>query len=199
MRGRKKPAEKQSGSIRIIAGKWRGRKLPVANCQGLRPTTDRTKETLFNWLMGDVSGAVCLDLFAGAGSLGVEALSRYANKAVFIEKQSNAAKNLLRIRDLLSVSVDVMSVITADALDWLSDQKPEISDKFDLVFIDPPFHKQLVEPAISRLIDMQILKNGALIYVEHETELNWTVPEVLKPIKEKNTQQVASRLFEYCS
>lgn len=199
MRGRKKPAEKQSGSIRIIAGKWRGRKLPVANCQGLRPTTDRTKETLFNWLMGDVSGAVCLDLFAGAGSLGVEALSRYANKAVFIEKQSNAAKNLLRIRDLLSVSVDVMSVITADALDWLSDQKPEISDKFDLVFIDPPFHKQLVEPAISRLIDMQILKNGALIYVEHETELNWPVPEVLKQIKQKNTQQVASRLFEYCS
>lgn len=197
MRGRKKPAEKQSGSIRIIAGKWRGRKLPVANSQGLRPTTDRTKETLFNWLMQDVTGAVCLDLFAGAGSLGVEALSRYADKAVFIEKQSNVAKNLFEIRELLNISDGVMSVFSADAMDWLSHQKSETSDKFDLVFIDPPFHKQLVAPAISRLIDMELLKNNALIYVEHEADLDWSVPGVLKQIKQKNTQQVASRLFEY--
>lgn len=198
MRGRKKPEEKQSGSIRIIAGKWRGRKLPVANSQGLRPTTDRTKETLFNWLMHDVTGAVCLDLFAGAGSLGVEALSRYADRAVFIEKQPNIAKNLSGIRDLLKVSDDVMSVISADAMDWLSTLNSENSDKFDLIFIDPPFHKQLIEPVIARIIDRQLLKNGALIYVEHEAELIWSVPKVLKQIKQKNTPQVASRLFEYC-
>ena len=88
MRGKKKPANKQPGSIRIISGKWRGRKLPVANSEGLRPTTDRTKETLFNWLMQDVAGAVCLDMFAGSGSLALEAFLVTGKKKAVLRTKS---------------------------------------------------------------------------------------------------------------
>jgi 16S rRNA (guanine966-N2)-methyltransferase len=197
--GKKKPgaksAKKQSGTIRVIAGKWRGRKLPVADSEGLRPTTDRTKETLFNWLMQDVAGSVCLDLFAGSGSLAVEALSRHARKAVLIEKLKDVAKNLNAIAQTLQLSETEMQVVNADALQWLQNAK---EDPFDLVFVDPPFHKNLLEPAINGLIDMELLQNRALIYVEHEIELAWSIPESFSPVKQKDTQQVASRLFEYC-
>ena len=90
----RKQANSSTGSIRIIGGSHRGRKLPVLNAEGLRPTTDRTKETLFNWLMMDVQGANCLDCFAGAGSLGFEALSRGAKSVTFMELDKPAAKQL---------------------------------------------------------------------------------------------------------
>jgi 16S rRNA (guanine966-N2)-methyltransferase len=220
MRGKKKPGKPSdqkkaakgknnrsaSGSIRIIAGKWRGRKLPVADSEGLRPTTDRTKETVFNWLMQDVVGANCLDLFAGSGSLGLEALSRHASKAVFVEKHASIARNLMAIQNTLHLSPDVMQVINAEALTWLAGLKANEKnsdckndhEKFDLVFIDPPFHKNLVKPAVTQLIHNQVLKRNTLIYVEHETELDWSVPDNLVQIKQKHTQQVASRLFEFC-
>ena len=85
---------KAMGEVRVIAGLWRGRKLPVLNAEGLRPTTDRVKETLFNWLMMDIANARCLDCFAGSGSLGIEALSRQAQAVVFLEKFATAAQQL---------------------------------------------------------------------------------------------------------
>ena len=86
------PNSRPTGEVRIIAGLWRGRKLPVLNAEGLRPTTDRVKETLFNWLMNDIAGSRCLDCFAGSGSLGLEALSRQAQAVVFLEKFTPPAK-----------------------------------------------------------------------------------------------------------
>ena len=188
------PDKKQHGSIRIIAGKLRGRKIPVVNSEGLRPTTDRTKEMLFNWLMQDVEGRVCLDLFAGSGSLAIEAMSRYAKKAVLIEKHKDVAKNLSLLVKTLELPEALVSVVNIDALKWL---KYPVAEKFSLVFVDPPFHKNLIEPTVSGLVEMELLQNHALVYVEHEINLNWTAPESLLLVKQKDTPQVASRLFKF--
>ncbi|MDO4699052.1 MAG: 16S rRNA (guanine(966)-N(2))-methyltransferase RsmD, partial [Pasteurellaceae bacterium] len=110
MKKNRNSAPKQAmGEVRIIAGLWRGRKLPVLNAEGLRPTTDRVKETLFNWLMMDVAGSRCLDCFAGSGSLGIEALSRQAQAVVFLEKFANAANQLKK--NLVSLKTNNGNVI----------------------------------------------------------------------------------------
>lgn len=214
MRGKKKSTAKsnpsrQAGHIRVISGQWRGRKLPVADVAGLRPTTDRTKETLFNWLMQDISGARCLDLFAGAGSLGIEALSRYARCAFFVEKHLGAFENLRAIRQTLRLDTEMMSIINADALLWLDGMKhqgnsdnPESATnpdqlQFDIVFIDPPFHQNLVTPAMERLAANDLLTENALIYVEHEVALDWCPPDTFVEVKYKSTQQVVSRLLQF--
>ena len=104
----------QDGQIRIIAGQWRGRKLPVKDLEGLRPTTDRVKETVFNWLAMDIREANCLDCFSGSGSLALEALSRYAAKAVLIEKDKLAAKQL--VSNLIAVKAGNGKVICTDSI-----------------------------------------------------------------------------------
>jgi len=140
---------KSSGKIRIIAGKYKGRKLPVLMAEGLRPTTDRVKETVFNWLMPYISQANCLDCFAGSGSLGFEALSRGADQVTLVELNRSAVKQLLDNKALLKA--DNLTVIHSDALVFLKEDflKPSSassdSKPFDLVFLDPPFRQQLVE------------------------------------------------------
>jgi len=124
------------GNIRIISGKHRGRKLPVILSDGLRPTTDRTKETLFNWLMHDIQDAKVLDMFAGAGSLGFEALSRHAAYVTMIEKDPKVAKQLQSNLVLLQEQ-QRGNVICGDALTALGEQ----THHFDIIFIDPPFGK----------------------------------------------------------
>ena len=104
------------------------------------------------------------------------------------------AKNLTAIAQTLQMTTTEMQVINADALQWIRRAKEE---PFDLVFVDPPFHKNLLEPAIKGLLDMELLQNHALIYVEHEIELVWSIPECLSLIKQKDTQKVASRLLKY--
>ena len=125
----------QTGVVRIIAGKHRGRKLPVLLAEGLRPTTDRVKETVFNWLMHDVLDSHCLDCFAGAGSLGFEALSRGAESVTLVEKQANIARQLKS--NIALLKAENAQVIQQDCLSFLSHSQ----QKFDLVFIDPPFKK----------------------------------------------------------
>jgi 16S rRNA (guanine966-N2)-methyltransferase len=180
-----------TGSIRIISGKHRGRKLPVLMAEGLRPTTDRVKETLFNWLMPYIHGANCLDCFAGAGSLGFEALSRGASKVSLIELNNEAAKQLSANKQLLQ-SNDV-TVCNADALAFLKTQTPE---KFDVVFIDPPFRKDLVSQ-ISELLNNGWLSEQALIYVEMESESTQSLPATWQLLKEKIAGQVVYRLYQY--
>lgn len=179
-----------SGSIRIIAGKYRGRKLPVLMAEGLRPTTDRVKETLFNWLMPYIHGANCLDCFAGAGSLGFEALSRGAAKVNLIELNKNAAKKLLANKQLLK-STEV-EVCNANVLDFL---KTQTAIKFDLVFIDPPFRQNLVSQTCE-LLEKDWLTEQALIYVEMEAEGSQQLPNNWQLLKEKIAGQVAYRLFQ---
>lgn len=179
-----------SGQVRIISGIWRGRKLPVVYAEGLRPTTDRTKETLFNWLMADIRSARCLDAFAGSGSLGFEALSRGAKEVVFVEKDKLAAKTLSNNAKTLGINA---SVVCSDSTAYLQQQ----SEPFDLVFIDPPFQCGLVEPILKVLLNKQRLNNNALVYIEHEAKLKLERYPELTLLKEKSTAQFRYALYKY--
>ncbi|AFU20341.1 16S rRNA (guanine(966)-N(2))-methyltransferase RsmD [Actinobacillus suis] len=184
---------KPTGEVRVIAGLWRGRKLPVLNAEGLRPTTDRVKETLFNWLMNDVAGSRCLDCFAGSGSLGIEALSRQAQAVVFLEKFANAA-NLLK-NNLTSLKTINGTVINTDTLQYLAQKNPD--QGFQVVFVDPPFNHGFVPKVLTLLAENQWLADNALIYVE--TEKNHPpleLPNNWQIIKEKTAGQVISRLIQ---
>ena len=181
-----------SGQVRIIAGQWRSRKLPIQDLEGLRPTTDRVRETLFNWLSDHLTGASVLDCFAGSGALSLEALSRYAAFARIHELQRSAADQLKR--NLATLKCDNAEVLVGDTLQLL--QRP--ADKgFDIVFIDPPFRKGLAAPTIA-LLQQGWLNDDALIYVEVETELHdLQVPAQWQPLKEKQAGQVSYRLYRY--
>ena len=147
----KSPAPQgRAGVVRIISGQWKGRKLPVRDVDGLRPTTDRVKETIFNWLAPHVRGARCLDLFAGSGGLGLEALSRYAEKVTLVEMDKGAADQLRK--NLAALGSQQGEVIQADAVSWL--QGP--ATPFDLVFLDPPFRRELL-PQVCELLEQVLL------------------------------------------
>lgn len=180
----------QTGSIRIIAGTHRGRKLPVLMAEGLRPTTDRVKETVFNWLMPYLPKALCLDCFAGAGSLGFEALSRGAEKITLVELNKPAAKQLQTNKELLTANN--LTVKHGDVLAWLS-TTPE--QTFDIVFIDPPFRQNLVSQT-TQLLAQGWLNKQALIYVEMEAEGEHSLPDDWQLLKEKIAGQVAYRLYQ---
>ncbi|KDD81653.1 16S rRNA (guanine(966)-N(2))-methyltransferase RsmD [Glaesserella parasuis] len=180
-----------AGEVRVIAGLWRGRKLPVLNAEGLRPTTDRVKETLFNWLMMDIAGSRCLDCFAGSGSLGIEALSRQAQAVVFLEKFADAANQLKK--NLVSLKAENGKVIQTDTLQFLAQKNSEMP--FDLVFVDPPFHQGFVPQVLTALEQNGWLAENALIYVETEKNHSPLVlPEHWQVVKEKTAGQVVSRL-----
>jgi 16S rRNA (guanine966-N2)-methyltransferase len=191
----RKQQAKSSGQLRVIAGVHRGRKLPVLDLQGLRPTTDRQKETLFNWLMMDVNGSVCLDLFAGAGSLGIEALSRGARQTLFVEKNKAAASNIQQNLVLLKYENSQAKVFHNDAFTVLSG---ELSNSvFDIVFIDPPFNASLVQRSIDMINEHITLAQGAKIYVECEhTAANFSVPTHWSLIKQSKSQQSCAQLFQ---
>ncbi|QIM61837.1 16S rRNA (guanine(966)-N(2))-methyltransferase RsmD [Pasteurellaceae bacterium Orientalotternb1] len=181
------------GEVRVIAGLWRGRKLPVLNADGLRPTTDRVKETLFNWLMMDVPNARCLDCFAGSGSLGIEALSRQAQAVTFLEKFANAANQLKK--NLTNLKTDKGTVHHTDSLQFLAQKNS--GEPFDIVFVDPPFHHNFVPQVLPHLAQNGWLASNALIYVE--TEKNHPpleLPEPWQVIKEKAAGMVVSRLIK---
>ena len=182
----------KSSSCRIISGKWRGRKVTFGDAEGLRPTTDRIRETLFNWLQPYIHQSHCLDAFAGSGVLGFEALSRGAADLVFIEQNSNTVKNLKE--NINTLKADNVSVVHQDALRWLSSAKGEQS--FDLVFLDPPFHGQLLVKAATLLAQSGCLAKDAIIYVEHNIAEDITLPENWFCLKQKKAGQVAYKLFE---
>jgi len=192
--GKKQQNKKTTtGQIRIIAGKHRGRKLPVLMAEGLRPTTDRVKETVFNWLMPYIQQAHCLDCFAGSGGLGFEALSRGAEKITLIELNKAAAKQLQQNQQLLKANN--LTIINSDALNFLKTSPEKITEKFDLVFLDPPFRKQLVEQS-AQLLNQGWLAEQALIYIEMEAESNQPIPNNWQLLKEKIAGQVAYRLYQ---
>jgi len=179
------------GFIRLISGQWKGKKLPVKDKQGLRPTTDRTKETLFNWLMHDIRDANCLDCFSGSGSLGFEALSRYAKYCTFLELDKQIANQLQT--NLNTLKIDNAQIIQTDSLQYLM-QAATI--KYDVVFIDPPFNQGLAQPCIDQLASQDHLADQCLIYVEVENTLNTIeFPEDWSLLKEKTSGQVRYQLF----
>ncbi len=176
------------GQLRIIGGQWRGRKLAFPAIEGLRPTTDRVRETLFNWLAPRIEGSRCLDLFAGSGALGLEALSRGAAEAVLVERDARAAEALRQ--HLATLGSAAGQVVQADALAYLDGA----AEPFDVVFLDPPFRRDLLAPACERLASGGWLAPGAYIYVESEGEnppaaLPWEL------YRDKRAGQVAYQLY----
>lgn len=167
--------------MRIIAGQWRSRRLPIQDLEGLRPTTDRVRETLFNWLANDLVNARVLDCFGGSGALALEALSRYASFAKIIELQRGAAMQLKE--NLQTLKCDKAEVLNADTLVVL---QRGCEQGFDVVFIDPPFRKGLAEKTIQLLDTQAWLNDGALIYVEIESELTQlAIPPCWHALKER--------------
>ncbi|PJC84993.1 16S rRNA (guanine(966)-N(2))-methyltransferase RsmD [Vibrio sp. HA2012] len=179
-----------SGFIRIISGLWRGRKLPVHDAEGLRPTTDRVKETVFNWLAQDIPHATCLDLFAGSGGLGFEAASRQAQQVTMLEMNPVACQQLQT--NISTLKTDRISALNTDALAYL--RQP--GSPFDVVFIDPPFRKGLLDETVQLLEANGWLSPTALIYIETEKELSLpSLPVSWSLHREKIAGQVCFRLF----
>ncbi|MDC9510013.1 16S rRNA (guanine(966)-N(2))-methyltransferase RsmD [Pseudoalteromonas sp. Angola-4] len=181
------------GFIRVISGQFRGRKLPVKNVEGLRPTTDRIKETVFNWLMQDTRDATVLDCFAGSGGLGFEALSRFAKSTTFIELDASAAKQIEQ--NINTLKLENAQVKHTNSLSYL--EQKNTNSPFNLVFVDPPFRKNLAQSSCDLLENNQWLSEDALIYVEVETELSsFSQPDNWLLIKEKKAGQVFCRLYQ---
>jgi len=191
-KGKKGKTGKNSlNQLRIIGGQWRGRKLNFADGEGLRPTMDRVRETLFNWLQGEIAGARCLDLFTGSGALGLEALSRYAGEVVMIDKNPQAIRMIRHNLELLGV--DNARLLHGDAQDYLcSLLQTSEGSTFDIVFLDPPFNKQLVEPFCRLLDEANCLSAQASIYIEMEKSIELPqLPQNWEVIKAKKAGQLA--------
>jgi 16S rRNA (guanine966-N2)-methyltransferase len=175
--------------LRIIGGQWRGRKLEFPNVAAIRPTPDRVRETVFNWLQNDIVGARCLDLFAGSGALGLEALSRGAAQVEFVDCEPRIGQYLRATLQKLETSFG--TVHTADSLKWLGESK----QSFDVVFLDPPFGANVLPTVCQRLEQGSWLNPDALIYLESASSggppqlpVNWAL------IKSKTTGQVGYHL-----
>jgi 16S rRNA (guanine966-N2)-methyltransferase len=182
-----------SGELRIIGGRWRGRKLRFPALPGLRPSPDRVRETLFNWLMPELTGAHCLDLFAGSGALGLEALSRGAASAWFVDAASSASRHIQEHLAILQCTDG--RVINDDALAWLN-TKPAAAPPFHLVFLDPPFRRGLLIDCCAQLEHGNWLTDSALIYIESAAdEASPTMPANWLLHRDKRAGQVAYRLF----
>ena len=178
--------------VRIIGGKHRGRKLPVADAPGLRPTPDRVRETLFNWLGQNLTGWHCLDLFAGSGALGFEAASRGAASVVLVEQSAKVAQHLKAGAALLNEPA--LQVICADALTFLA-KSGAAGDPLDLVFLDPPYGQGWLDRIIMPLL--RHLAPGARLYVETEQSLPEYLAPALHCVRQGKAGMVHYHLYEY--
>ena len=184
---------KKQATTRIIGGSLRGSKLPFKENRSIRPTEGKTKETLFNWLLNDLEGKTCLDMFAGTGSLGIEALSRGAKEVVFVEKQKKLADSLKTNLKRLKV-YSSSQVLNANAFSIDFDNLPY---KFDILFIDPPFRENLIQRSLDFVKSSNLLTPKALIYLECETELELVeLTRDLNLLKESKGGQTQYCLYE---
>ncbi len=177
--------------VRIVGGELRGRRIDFPDAPGLRPSADRVRETLFNWLQADVAGARCLDLFAGSGVLGIEAASRGAREVVLVE-QSHAVAQMLRATVAALGIATRVKVVEGDALAWLSTER---ATPFDIVFLDPPFASALLGLATETLEKGGWLASGALVYLERSGFAGeWPLPATWRLLRDKRAGQVAYAL-----
>ena len=173
------------GKIRIIAGEYRGRRIAVPDRPGLRPTPDRVRETLFNWLGQALDGLACLDLFAGSGALGFEAASRGAARVVRVEQDRAVLEVLKNTRD--TIGARQVQVVLDDALAYLK----RTTDRFDVVFLDPPFGQNAL-PAVFRHLRPQ---RGTRVYVESSEP--FAAGEAWRELKRARAGQVSYQLLEW--
>ncbi len=182
----------KTNQVRIIGGKWRGRKIVFPEQSALRPTHDRIRETLFNWIAAYLPGANCLDLFAGSGVIGFEAVSRGAATVVLVDQDVDVIQQLERNKK--NLLADNVAIIKASVLE----DKLELPvEKFDIVFVDPPFYGNLLQPACHWLSTRAYVKSGSVIYLESEINYEKRVlPDNWVVIKHKRTATVLYSLIE---
>jgi 16S rRNA (guanine966-N2)-methyltransferase len=179
-------AAAKGNRVRIIGGRWASRLVRFPPAAQLRPTPDRVRETLFNWLGQRLDGLSCLDLFAGSGALGLEALARGASRAVMVEKDRAVAAALRQSSVLLQAGG--AEIVVADAIAWLA----KAADRFDVAFVDPPYASRLQEAAMRAL--GPVLKGGARVYVESDRPL--AAPAGWQALREDRAGAVRYALYE---
>ena len=178
-------------SVRIIGGSWRGRKLPLLSEAGLRPTPDRVRETLFNWLMPTIVGTIVLDACAGSGVLGIEALSRGASKVFFIENNVKLCSTIRKMCGVLEADAEVIQHDVSKLNLVLTGKK------FDLVFLDPPYQSGLYSEVIAQLIEGDHFAKKALMYIETSTKsvVNF-VPKSWLKLRSKTAGHVRYEVYQ---
>lgn len=184
---------KPVSQLRIIGGKWRSRRLKFQVLPGVRPTTDANRETLFNWLGNKIIEANCLDLFAGSGALGFEALSRGAKHVLMVDVSSKIIHQLkLNVAELKAENVELLCAKMPQQISKISSQV------FDIIFIDPPFHQNLIAPCCDMLENSSFLANDVYLYIETEKELDLApiLPKTWKILRQKVAGQVKYYLIQ---
>ena len=182
---------RNTNQLRIIGGQWRGRKLAFPDVEGLRPTGDRIRETLFNWLAPNIQGARCLDVFAGSGALGLEALSRGASYSLLLERDRIAANAIQQ--NLQILKAEHGQLVHTDSLQYLANGNQ--GNTFDIVFIDPPFALNLWQGVIDRLEAGNWLASDACIYLESPRDNPIPTPNSWHLHRDKHAGQVSYRLY----
>ena len=182
-------AAADQNTVRLIGGRWRGRKIRFPDGEGLRPTPSRVRETLFNWLMHDVRDARVLDLFAGSGALAFEALSRGAREAVLVDRAAAVCAQLSR--ELATLAGANASVVRQDAGSYLQSRAAQ---QFDIVFLDPPFHAGLLPAVAAALEGNDYLRDGSLVYIESESA-SAAVPANWRLHRQQEAGQVCYSLY----
>ena len=192
--------------LRIIGGMWRSRRLQFIASPKIRPTPNRVRETVFNWLSNDLSGAVCLDLFAGSGALGFEAVSRGAKHSVLIEEDIHIAAMLAKQKEKFeATNIEVQNMC---ALTYLR----EVNRQFDIIFLDPPFDSDLLEKVMPMIIKQQLLSDDGLLYIESSSRLKGDkvdhhsvgaqsdgIFKTFKCVREKRAGEVHYALYRMCN
>ena len=188
----RKNNSKNRGKVRITSGEWKNRNLEVPDIDGLRPTSERVRETLFNWLMPSIHKSICLDLFAGSGSLGFEALSRGAKHCTFVEKSKLAFCQIKTTRTSLNALNSELH--NCDAIDFLSSVH---NHNFNLVFLDPPFSDDYLISSIESIHEYQLVSRGGYIYIEFNKNNDlFNLPDNWSVIRKKIYGNVCFILIE---
>ena len=177
-------------SLRIIGGNWRSRRIQFINSEKIRPTPDRVRETVFNWLAEYIQGASCLDLFAGSGALAFEAISRGAGKAVLVEDDAKIVAQLKKQKELLQT--DAVEIKQQNALSYVK----EANQQYDVVFLDPPFNTNFLNKIIPMILENQLLSPNGLLYVESSSSESVNQELIsLNCVREKVTGEVRYALY----
>ncbi len=186
------------GTCRLIAGRWRGRLVHFDEADGLRPTTDRIRETVFNWLQHEIAGSHCLDCFAGSGAMGFEALSRGAETVVLLDNHPRTITNLKSNAATLSSGdsrSEAIRIEKTDTLRWLKQHRQGEQPVFDVVFIDPPYQAKLLSQTCNLLAQSDLIREQSKIYLEHQLGDSIKLPEDWQCLKSKVAGQVAYHLY----
>lgn len=180
--------QQAAGHVRIIGGQFKRRNVTFIDSEGLRPTPDRLRETLFNWLLADIHGARVLDSCAGSGVLGFEALSRGAAHCTFIEANPAQAKRLSQNAEQLRLEADSF-IIKSGKAETVLTQKQDVTQPFDIIFIDPPYGDDLWQPILSTLIEQALLTSETLIYLEADKDLTVQLAQLAETLNNNGDLQ----------